>query len=277
MALASVPVPVPASVPVPAPAPLLTLPPHSEAATAGRPAAPASPAPALPNLPRVRVLEGSAELLLGQLRLHAKRVRALAASYRREVARLSTDSGADLLRIDQGLDEIAARITAALTAVDTAFAFTFAGVAALDHLAAATDIEHPDHTPAQRLAARAAEISTRLRSQHDAAHAALRAVAEGLVVNANSLAIVAGRPGPRSVDQLRVITRQMRALSSVTADLNSRLGVFVQNQSAALQPLIAGGGSKDVAPRTLPRAAVEERPIPSLSNGPALSPLEGGA
>ncbi len=203
---------------------------------AARPVEPAG-APALPTLARVRVLEGTATLLLGQFRSHAKRVRAHAAAFRRETYRLPAASGADLIRIDQGLDGIATRITAALNAVDMAVVATFAGIATLEHMAATVDLEHPEHSPAQRIAARAEELLAGLRARHEDAHAALRDVVEQLVVNANNLAIIVGQPSAQSIQQLRVMIRQMRALSLITADISARLDVFVQNQSAALREL----------------------------------------
>jgi hypothetical protein len=199
----------------------------------------------LPDQARVRLQEGAAELLLGQLRLHAKRVRALAAAFRRETRRLSTAVSPELERIDQGLDAIAERITAALTSVDTAFTATFAGIGAMEYMGRTIDLEYPDRTPAQRRAILAETLLRDLRMHHLVAQAALRQVAEGLVVRSNSLAIAVGRPGSHSIDQLRIVIRQMRNMSQATAEIGSRLDVFVQNQSAGLQALIPAAPVKD--------------------------------
>jgi len=230
---------------------------------------------ALPGLTRVRVLEGSAELLLGQLRLHAKRVRALAASFRRETRRLAT-ADADLRRIDDRLDAIAERITAALTAIDAGFTAAFDGIAALDGMGATVDLQHPEHTPAQRIAARARELSSALHGQYDEAHRALRDVADGLVAAANNLAIVVGRPGAQSLNQLRVIIRQMRALSRITAEIGARLDVFVQNTSAALLGVIPGDiadAARDARDTVLAQLGVQ--PVPSAPPAAALADLIG--
>jgi len=200
----------------------------------------------LPSLTRVRLLEGSAELLVGQLRLHAKRVRALAAAFRRETRRIGTGSGTEFGRIDQHLDRIATQTTTALAAVDTAFVTTISGVAAMDHLATAVDLAFPDRTPAQRMALLAEELIRGLKSQHTVAHGSLHFIVEQLVVSANNLAIAVGQPGGQSLEQMRIIIRQMRNLSRITAELSSRLDVFVQNQSAALQELIPASPTRDL-------------------------------
>ena len=215
---------------------------------------------ALPNLARVRLLEGSAELLLGRLRLHAKRVRALAATFRREIRRIQTAQSAELGRIDQHLDRIATQMTIAQTALDQGFAVTFAGVGTLEGLAFTVDIEHPDHTVAQRIASQAHQILGELRARHAEAHTALLFVVEQLVVSANNLAIVVSQPGAQSQDQLSIVIRQMRNLSQITAEIGSRLDIFVQNQSAALQEL-------------LPSDSVRETVLASLrAQGATLAP-----
>jgi hypothetical protein len=203
------------------------------------------PSGSLPGQARIRLQEGAAELLLGQLRLHAKRVRALAAAFRRETRRLSTAVSPELERVDQGLDGIAEQITAALTAVDAAFTATFAGIGAMEHMGRTIDLEYPDRTPAERLATQAEMLVRQLRTHHLVAQAALRQVAEGLVARSNSLAIAVGRPGSQSLDQLRIVIRQMRQMSQATAEIGARLDVFVQNQSAGLQALIPAAPVKD--------------------------------
>src|SRR5262249_39623072 len=77
-------------------------------------------------LARARLAEGSAELLLGHLRLHTKRVRALTATFRRETHRVPSLVGAELMDVDRNLDLVATQITAALAAVDATFSATFA-------------------------------------------------------------------------------------------------------------------------------------------------------
>jgi len=198
-----------------------------------------------PSFARVSLLEGSAELLLGQLRLHSKRVRALAAAFRREIRRLGTEVSTDLGRIDQNLDRIATQSTAAMTAIDLAFAGAFTGVRALDRRAANIDIEYPDRSSAQRVAEHAEHLLDGLRGRHAEARGALHFMIEQLVVSANNLAIVVGRPGEQSLEQLRIIIRQMRKLSQITEDISSRLDVFVQNQSAALQELVPGSSGRE--------------------------------
>ena len=218
--------------------------------------------PALPTLTRVRVLEGPALLLLGQLRLHAKRVRALAANFRRETRRLSLDAGAALGRIDQNLDGVAERMTTAVLVVDTALAATLAGIDALEHLAVTVDVEYPDRTPHQRVALQAESLLSGLQARHEVARDALGHVVEQLIVSANNLAIIVGQPNAQSLDPLRVIIRQIRTLHGVTTDLSSRLDVYVQNQSAALQELVPAGGQDAVLASFL---------------GPGATPAEGAA
>ncbi|HVC81289.1 MAG TPA: hypothetical protein VNL35_12415 [Chloroflexota bacterium] len=198
-----------------------------------------------PSFARVRLLEGSAELLLGQLRLHAKRVRALAAAFRRETRRLGTEVSADLGRIDHNLDRIATQSTVALSAIDLAFAGTFSGTGILDRRAANIDLEHPERSAAQRVAEHAETLLEGLRDRHAEARAALHFMIEQLVVCANNLAIVVGRPGEQSLEQLRIIIRQMRKLSQITAEISARLDVFVQNQSAALQELVPTSSARE--------------------------------
>jgi hypothetical protein len=219
---------------------------------APRPSAPLA-IPALPTLTRVRVLEGSAMLLLAQLRLHAKRVRALAANFRRETRRLSPDARAALQRIDQDLDGVAERMTTAVMVVDTAFVATLTGIDALEHLAVTVDVEYPERTPHQRVALQAESLLSGLHARHAVAHDALAHVGEQLIVSANNLAIIVGQPHAQALDQLRVIIRQMRTLHLVTTDLSSRLDVYVQNQSAALQELIPAAPSRAPRPQKEPR------------------------
>jgi len=218
------------------------------------------PVTGMMNFTRVRVLEGSAQLLLGQLRLHAKRVRALAAAFRRETRRLATDAGADLQRIDQNLDRIADHTTIALNAVDAALLYSFEHIAAMDHMAVTVDLEHLDFTPMQRIAGHAQDILEKLRAQHGVAHGSLQYVIEQLVVSANNLAIVIGQPGVQSLEQLRVIIRQMRSLSRTTAELSGRLDVFVQNQGAALQELIPTSSTRDTVLASLAGTAQNDLP-----------------
>jgi hypothetical protein len=199
-------------------------------------------------LARARLAEGSGELLLGQLRLHTKRVRALTATFRREAHRVPSLVGAELQDIDQNLDLVATQMTAALAAVDATFTAIFAGIAMLESLAATIDIEHPDRTPAERVAVRAAELLAELYAQHDSARIVLGNVEEQLIVSANKLAIVVGRPSTYATNPLRVLIRQMRMLSGITATFSSRLDVFMQNQSATLRALIpASRTSAEVA------------------------------
>jgi hypothetical protein len=200
-----------------------------------------------PNLNQVRFrfLEGSSELLLGQLRLHAKRIRALAASFRREIRRIETGVGPEMDRIDSSLDRVSQQTTVALRAIDSAFVAVFAGVAALESYLTSRDVEHPDLTPGQRISGHATDLLGSLRGQHAEAGAALRIVVEQLIVNANNLAIVVGQPGTQSLDHLRVVIRQMRTLSGRTYDLGGRLDVFVQNLSAALQELAPADSLRD--------------------------------
>jgi hypothetical protein len=197
------------------------------------------PAPALvvglPDPARVRVLEGTAELLLGGLRLHAKRVRALAATFYRETRRLPEGVGDGLAPIAASLTTVAAGMSGALTAVDMAVAVTFAGLDALPGIAVNDDLEQPEAVPVRRVAARAESLLIGLRERHDDAHMALREVTQGLVMAANNLAIVAGRPAAGVPDELRVIIRQLRALSAVTVTMTARLDVFVQNVGAVLR------------------------------------------
>jgi hypothetical protein len=220
-----------------------------------------------PSFARVRLLEGSGELLLGQLRLHAKRVRALAAAFRRETRRLGTEVSPDLGRIDQNLDRIAAQSTAAMSAIDLAFAGTFFGARALDWRAANIDLEYPERSSAQRVAEQAETLLEGLHGRHAEARAALHFMIEQLVVCANNLAIVVGRPGEQSLEQLRIIIRQMRKLSQITEEISSRLDVFVQNQSAALQELAPSSSVRESvlaslraqgAQITVPTGAAEE-------------------
>ncbi len=186
---------------------------------------------------RFRVLEGSSELLLSQFRLHAKRVRALAAAYRRETRRLQAGVSPELARIDVSLDRIAQLTTVALGATDTAFVRTFSSISAMDYYFETTDVEHPEFTPAQRIAAQSKDLLDFLRGKHAEASEALRAVVQELVVNANNLAIVVGQPGAQPLEHFRVIIRQMRTQSGTTYDLGGRLDVFVQNLGATLQEL----------------------------------------
>src|SRR6185437_13032047 len=198
-----------------------------------------------PSFARVQLLEGSAELLLGQLHLHAKRVRALAAAFRREIRRLGTEVGADLGRIDHNLDRIATQSTVAMSAIDLAFAGTFAGARILDRRAANIDLEHPERSAAQRVAEHAETLLEGLRDHHAEARVALHFMIEQLVVCANNLAIVVGRPGEQSLEQLRIIIRQMRKLSQITEEIRARLDVFVQNQSATLQELVPSSSARE--------------------------------
>lgn len=214
-----------------------------------------------PNLARVRLLEGSAELLLGQLRLHAKRVRALAAAFRREARRLTTEVSADLGRIDQILDRVAGESTSALTAVDSAFVTTFSGIAALEHMLETVDLEFPDRAPAQRVAIEAQRLLGDLRARHAVGHEALRLIVEQLIVSANNLAIAVGQPGAQPLEQLRTIIRQLRTLSVSTAEIASRLDVFVQNLSAGLQELVPAASIRESVLASLrDQAAVGEEP-----------------
>ena len=92
-------------------------------------------------------------------------------------------------------------------------------------------------------AAAAQSLQSGLQARHAVAHDALAHVGEQLIVSANNLAIIVGQPHAQALDPLRVIIRQMRTLHAVTTDLSSRLDVYVQNQSAALQELVPAGGA----------------------------------
>ena len=186
-------------------------------------------------------------VVAGKAMLALKRVRALAAAFRREARRLTTDVSADLSRIDQILDHVAGESTNALAATDSAFVTTFSGIAALEHLMATVDSEFPDRTLAQRAAIESQRLLASLRANHAVGHGALGLIAQQLVVSANNLAIAVGQPGAQPLDQLRIIIRQLRALSVITADINSRLDVFVQNLSAGLQELIPTASIRDSA------------------------------
>jgi hypothetical protein len=88
------------------------------------------------------------------------------------------------------------------------------------------------------------------------AHDALAHVGEQLIVSANNLAIIVGQPHAQALDQLRVIIRQMRTLHAITTDLSSRLDVYAQNQSAALQELVP---APPAVPGLAPRPQKEPR------------------
>ena len=197
------------------------------------------------DLVRFWFLEGSSDLLLGQLRLHAKRVRALAATYRRETRRLAAGVSPELSRIDVSFDNVAQETTVALRAIDSAFVTTFTGVSAMEHYATTVDAERPHLTTEQRIAGQARDLLENLRRRHAQASSALRVVVVQLVVNANHLAIAVGQPGALSLEQFRVIIRLMRGLSQTTDELGGRLDVFVQNLSAALQELAPGESSRE--------------------------------
>ena len=189
----------------------------------------------LPGLIRMQVLADDADLLLGQLRLHANRIRALAASFRRETERLPLGAGSELTRIDVRLDEIAGRVGSALSTLDRAFAAVGTDISGLEGQDGASR-------------ARIERGLAALRRQHEAARASLRLVVEGLMVCANKLTIIVGQPGSLALDQLRVIIRQMRSMARITAALGIRLDVSVKNQCALLQELLAAQDCPAPAP-----------------------------
>jgi len=157
--------------------------------------------------------------------------------------------GDGLAPIAASLTTVAAGMSGALTAVDMAVAVTFAGLDALPGIAVNDDLEQPEAAPAQRVARHAESLLAGLRGRHDDAHMALREVAQGLVMAANNLAIAAGRPDAGVPDELRVIIRQLRALSAVTVAMTARLDVFVQNAGAVLRAAL-GDQPRDKATRT---------------------------
>ena len=189
----------------------------------------------LPGLIRMQVLADDADLLLGQLRLHANRIHAMAASFRRETERLPLGVGSELTRLDGRLDGIAERVGSALSTLDRAFAAIVSDTAGL---------EQPDGAPPAYAITRIERGLAALRQQHEDARMALRLVVEGLMVCANKLTIIIGQPGSLALDQLRVIVRQMRSMARITAALSTRLDVSVQNQCAILQELLANAGGQ---------------------------------
>ncbi len=210
------------------------------------------PLPPLPRPARARALEGTGELLLAELRLHTRRVRALAASLQREASRPPAEDGAGLDAISARLDDIAGELAGALSTIETAVVATFAGLEGLYGAALGIEVGVSGDTPAERVATTVRDLSYGLRTRHRAAQAALRGVAEGLTASANSLTIAAGRPGPDSdpgsMEVLRVMIRQMRLLGGVTAAMGGRLDVFAQNVAALLRDAAPRDAAEPVAP-----------------------------
>jgi hypothetical protein len=202
---------------------------------------------ALPDLAHARLLVDPAQLLLTQIRLHAKRVRALAATFKRELRRLEPYGATGLEAIDRLTEGIATEVTHALLELDEAFALLGQGGEAITHLAGTLDVEHPEYTPAQRAAMHVTALLGDLQQRYARAQAALRAVSESLVVGANKLAIAVGRPASHGVEHLRAVIRQMRAISQATLDLCGRLDILVQHQSATLSALTHGEASGSAA------------------------------
>ena len=179
-----------------------------------------------------------AELLLGQLRLHAKRVRALAAAFRRETRRLSAavergtrphrraprriasgQSSAALGRRGPGLRRPSLRMR---------------GHGWQDGRRPRYPTStSPDSERAGPPCKRSCTRPSRVRRPAHGGATGGRAPTTWRSSSASP-----GGQWPWS--RCGLIIRQMRTIGRITAAISSRLDVFVQNQSAALQELLPG-------------------------------------